>query len=223
MGVEKNLLISLPKTSRDVKNRKKGKTFENIRIARQFDFQYFDGDRKYGYGGYYYDGRWKSVAKEIVREYGLSSGMRVLDVGCAKGFLVKDLMLACPGLQVFGIDISEYAVFNAEKTVIGRLHKGNAVSLPFPNDSFELILSINTLHNLDKNDVITALGEIQRVSSKNAYVVVDSYTSIEEKNEFEDWVLTAKFHDFPSGWLQVFKEAGYEGDYSWTILSTDDN
>ena len=119
-----NLLKSLPKTKRSINQRSESKNSKVVRISREYGKMYFDGPRKYGYGGYSYDGRWIPVAKDIIKHFKLKSGMRVLDVGCAKGFLVKDLMIACPGLEVFGIDISEYAIKNCEKETVGRLHIG---------------------------------------------------------------------------------------------------
>jgi ubiquinone/menaquinone biosynthesis C-methylase UbiE len=219
MGTEKNLLKTLPIAVRDLEQRKNSKNSEIVRISRKFGFEYFDGDRKYGYGGYSYDGRWLSVATALIHEYSLKPGMRVLDVGCAKGFLVKDLILACPGLEVFGIDISSYALLNAEPDVVGRLHLGNATNLPFPDNTFDLVVSINTLHNLERDGVCKALREIERVKKQNSYVVVDSYRNPEQREIFNQWVLTAKFHDYPQGWIELFKEVHYNGDYHWTIFN----
>lgn len=218
LGQEKDLLYLLPKVARNLEERADKKSGKLIEISKMFDQEYFDGPREFGYGGYTYDGRWLPVAKTICDEYSLQAGMRVLDIGCAKGFLVKDLMTFCPGLEVFGLDISKYALLNAEKETIGRLHLGSAVNLPFPSRSFDLVISINTLHNLDRQNVIKALEEIQRVSRAHSYVVVDSYYDQEGKDLFMNWVLTAEFHDFPSGWIDLFREAGYRGDFGWTIL-----
>src|SRR3990167_6909976 len=179
---------------------------------------YFDGPRDYGYGGYRYDGRWIPVAQNMVEHFGLKSGDRVLDIGCAKGFLVKDLLKVCPGLEVFGLDISEYALKNCEPEVVGRLHKGSADDLPFPDQSFDAVISLNTIHNFQREGVRRALQEITRVSRGGAFIQVDSYRTPEEKKLFESWVLTAEFHDYPEGWVQLFNEAGYRGDYYWTIL-----
>lgn len=217
MGTEKNLLFTLPKTDRNIKQRSKSKSKNVIKLSREFGFEYFDGDRKYGYGGYSYDGRWRSVARNFIAEYRLSSGMKVLDIGCAKGFLVKDLMIECPGLEVFGIDISEYALQKCEKEVIGRLHHGDARYLPFPSKSFDFVFSLNTLHNLNKEDVFRALKEIERVKIINSYVVVDSYRDSREKEIFEEWMLTALYHDFPEGWIDTFQKSGFSGDYYWTF------
>lgn len=219
MGFEKRLLHTLPASKRNLNNRILSKTSQVISVSQNFGYEYFDGDRRYGYGGYYYDGRWLSVAKTLIQEYSLIPSMKVLDVGCAKGFLVKDLIATLPGLEVFGIDISKYALMNAEPEVVGRLHLGNAKSLPFPTDSFDLVVSINTLHNLVREEAKTALSEIQRVAKHNSYVVVDSYRNESEKAIFEQWVLTAKFHGFPDEWLELFNEVGYTGDYSWTIIN----
>jgi ubiquinone/menaquinone biosynthesis C-methylase UbiE len=213
-----NLLKSLPISNRDVKSRNDAKTVTIVEESRKFGQMYFDGPRSYGYGGYKYDGRWIPVAKDIVDFYALRPGMRVLDIGCAKGFLVKDLMIVCPGLDVFGLDISQYAINSCEKEVIGRLHLGNATSLPFPDHSFDLVLSINTVHNLEKKSLITGLKEIDRVTKGAAFIQVDAYETLEQKVLFEEWVLTAQYHDYPEEWLKVFGEAGYKGDYDWTIL-----
>jgi len=215
---EVNLLSALPRGKRNVAARTHAKTDEHIRISREYGEMYFDGPREYGYGGYRYDGRWVPVARDIVQYFGLKAGDRVLDVGCAKGFLVKDLLSVCPGLEVFGVDVSRYALLKCEPEVVGRLHIGSADDLPFPDGSFQAVLSLNTIHNFDRAGCIGALKELQRLSGGRAFVQVDSYRTPEQKAVFEDWVLTAKFHDYPEGWIQVFKEAGYTGDYYWTII-----
>ncbi len=215
---EVNLLSALPKGKRSVTARAHAKTDEHIRISREYGELYFDGPREYGYGGYRYDGRWVPVARDIVQHFGLKAGDRVLDVGCAKGFLVKDLLSVCPGLEVFGVDVSRYAMMKCEKEVVGRLHIGSADDLPFPDGSFQAVLSLNTIHNLDRAGCIRALKEIQRLSGGKAFVQVDSYRTPEQKAVFEDWVLTAKYHDYPDEWIKVFQEAGYTGDYYWTII-----
>lgn len=215
-----NLLKSLPPSKRDVKARHIEKNEAVVAESKKFGQAYFDGPRSYGYGGYHYDGRWRPVAKDIVAHYALKPGMRVLDVGCAKGFLVKDLLETCPGIQVFGLDISEYALKNCPSDIIGRLHLGNATSLPFPDNSFDLVLSINTLHNLKKDHVVKALQEIERVGRGKSFIQVDAYETPEQKAIFEDWVLTAEFHDYPQKWLAVLEEAGYKGDYDWTIIES---
>ncbi|HJZ20083.1 MAG TPA: methyltransferase domain-containing protein [Bradyrhizobium sp.] len=215
---EVNLLSGLPARKRNVRMRATAKTEEHIRISREYGEIYFDGPREYGYGGYRYDGRWIPVAHDFIRHFSLSPGDRVLDVGCAKGFLVKDLMIACPGLEAFGVDVSRYALRHCEPETIGRLHLGNAMELPFPDNCFKAAISLNTVHNLDRTDCIRALKELQRVSGGRAFVQVDSYRTPEQKEIFEDWVLTARFHDYPEGWIALFREAGYTGDYYWTII-----
>ena len=218
MGKEVDLLRSLPRTKRNIQMRADQKDPAVVALAKQFGFEYWDGDRKYGYGGYRYDGRWRSVARDIIAHFDLRRGQRVLDVGCGKGFLVKDLMLECPGLEVFGLDISRYALLHCEKEVTGRLHLGTAESLPFPDGAFDCVLSINTIHNLPRPRAASALREIQRLSGGRAFVQVDSYHTPEQKALFESWVLTAEYHDYPPGWISLFADAGYTGDYYWTIV-----
>jgi ubiquinone/menaquinone biosynthesis C-methylase UbiE len=215
---EIDLLRTLPRTKRNIAQRGSAKTAEIIAAAREYGELYFDGPREFGYGGYRYDGRWIPVARDIVSHFGLKAGMRVLDVGCAKGFLVKDLMIACPGLEAYGLDISHYALMNCEKEVVGRLHLGSADALPFPDGSFDCAISLNTVHNFDRSRAIQALSELQRVSGGQGFVQVDSYRTPEQRELFESWVLTARFHDYPTGWISLFQEAGYTGDYFWTIV-----
>lgn len=215
---EVNLLGRLPSTKRNIEKRKQAQTPENIATACQFGEQYFDGPREVGYGGYRYDGRWIPIAEDIVRHFGLKPGMRVLDVGCAKGFLVHDLMKVCPGLEAFGLDISEYALMHCVPGVVGRLHLGSADKLPFPDGSFDAVLSINTIHNFDRAGAVRAVREVQRLAPGRGYIVVDAYRTPEQRELFMSWVLTAKYHDYPPAWVELFREAGYSGDWFWTIL-----
>ena len=127
-------------------------------------------------------------------------------------------MAVCPGLEAFGLDISEYALMRCEPEVIGRLHLGNALKLPFPDGSFQAVISLNTVHNLERADCVRAVREIQRLAPGRGFIQVDSYRTPEQRATFEEWVLTARFHDYPEGWLKVFAEAGYTGDYYWTII-----
>jgi ubiquinone/menaquinone biosynthesis C-methylase UbiE len=216
---EYDLLRSLPKGKRNVQARASAKTPEMIALSREYGRDYFDGSRDVGYGGYRYDGRWVPVARDIVAHYDLKPGQRVLDIGCAKGFLVKDLVGVCPGLEAFGLDVSRYALMNCEPEAVGRLHLGDARSLPFPDKSFDVVLAINTLHNLERPDLIGALREIERVAIRGKFVQVDSYRTPEERAIFESWVLTAFTHDYPDGWKKIFDEAGYTGEYWWTLIS----
>ena len=215
---EVDLLRALPHTKRNIQRRKEAKDPAVVAISKQYGEMYFDGPREYGYGGYRYDGRWIPVARDIIDHFGLKPGMRVLDVGCAKGFLVKDLMLACPGLEAFGLDISYYAIMHGEPEVIGRLHLGTAQKLVFPDHSFDCVLCLNTVHNFPRPRAIKVMQEIERVSGGHAFVQVDSYHTPEQKEIFESWVLTAEFYDYPQGWIELFEEAGYTGDYYWTII-----
>lgn len=216
---EINLLRRYPRSKRNIEKRHDAQSAENIAISRQYGREYFDGSRDTGYGGYRYDGRWVAIAEDMVEHFGLEPGDRVLDIGCAKGFLVKDFMKACPGLEAFGLDISEYAVMHCEPEVVGRLHLGNCRKLPFPDHSFDAVVAINTIHNLPRDEVIQSLREIMRVTRDGkAYVQVDSYRNEREKELFLSWVLTAYTHDYPEGWLRIFEEAGYTGDYYWTIV-----
>lgn len=214
------LLSSLPKGKRNVTARETAKTDEHIRISREYGEMYFDGPREYGYGGYSYDGRWQPVAQDIINHFNLKPDDRVLDIGCAKGFLVKDLLAL--GIDAYGIDISKYALMNCEPEVIGRLQIGSAEDLPYPDDSFDAVLCINTLHNLPRDLCKVALREMERLAPGKGFVQVDSYTNSRQRKIFEAWVLTALHHDFPEKWVSIFKESGYTGDYYWTVMLEED-
>ena len=216
LGREVNLLDRYPRATRPLaENRSANPAFRAI--ARRFGREYFDGDRTTGYGGYRYDGRWLPIAERICDHYGLTSAHRVLDVGCAKGFLMHDLRRVVPGIDVVGIDISEYALQCAVDDIQPRVVQGTARQLPFRDRSFDLVLSINTLHNLERDACLEALGEIERVGRRNKYVQVDSWLSEEQRRNLELWVLTALTHTDPDGWRRLFREAGYTGDYYWTL------
>lgn len=217
-----NLLESTSKIARDVKARTINKDI-NRQLAQKFGFEYFDGPREQGYGGYEYDGRWVPVAKRIIDRFNLKPGDRVLDIGCAKGFLVHDMMSVMPSLDVIGIDVSTYALDHGYPGTEKRLFHGSCDNLPYPDDYFAAALAINTIHNLDRQGCLESLKEIERVAPGRGFVQVDAYRSPEELDVFIDWMLTANTYLMPDQWIKLFAEAGYTGDYYWTILEVDES
>ena len=186
MGVEINLLSKYPKVNRDLQTRIESKSDEARKIARRFDFDYFDGDRNYGYGGFSYQERfWKPVVPDLISHFRLTPESRILDVGCAKGFFLHDVQLALPGIDINGIDISAYAIKNAMLTVKNKVQVGDAKKLDFEDNSFDFVMSINTIHNLNREDCAKALSEIQRVSGGKAFITVDAYRNEIEKERME--------------------------------------
>ena len=218
---ETNLLDTIPKIQRNIVARVRDKE-RNREAAMLFGEAYFDGPREQGYGGYRYDGRWVPVANRIVEHFNLKPGDRVLDIGCAKGFLVKDLLDVCPGVEVYGFDISSYAIKECPLEVSGRLSVQDLRSpLPYADAAFDAVLCINTLHNLEMSEACVALAEIQRISDGSAFVQVDAYRNEAERQIFLDWMLTAKSFFGPEDWIKIFAKCGYSGDYYWTILECD--
>ena len=184
-------------------------------LAKKWAFDYWDGDRKICYGGYrYMEGRWEKVARAMVEHYGLKPGDRILDVGCGKGFLLYDFTKVVPGLELHGIDISEYAIENSKQEIKDRLRVGNATTLPFPDNYFDFVYSITTLHNLHSYDLDKALREIERVGKKNKYVCVESYRNEEEKANLLYWQVTCEAFNTPEEWEWWFRQTGYTGDHS---------
>jgi SAM-dependent methyltransferase len=185
-------------------------------LAKQWGYDYWDGDRRINYGGHHYmPGRWTPVAKAMADHYKLKAGDRVLDVGCGKGFLMYELTQVVPGLIVEGLDISKYAIEHAKEEVKPFIHHGNAADLPFPDDSFDLVYSLNALHNLHCYDLDFALRSIERVGRKNKYVCMESYRNEEEKANLLYWQVTCEAFNAPSEWDWWFAHTGYTGDHSF--------
>lgn len=240
---EINLLQSSPKAKRVVETgwRKE----ENKIIAKRYDKEFFDGERVNGYGGYYYDGRWKAVVKKLQELYGINSESSILDIGCAKGFLLYDLQEMIPGIKVDGIDISKYALNHAldgigkymlkqgisedktkkleditRKKILPFMIEGSADKLPWPDSSFDVVLSINTIHNLPEERCRKAVREMLRVGrdKKKMFIEVDAYRNEEEKQRMKNWVLTAETLKSVSDWIKLYREEDYDGDYFWFIV-----
>lgn len=216
MGKEIDLLCNYPKAKRNVEERGQIKTEKDREIARRFDKEFFDGDRRHGYGGFTYDPRfWQPVIPTFQAHWGLTANDSVLDVGCAKGFMLHDMARLIPGITVKGIDISEYAIKNAIEDMRPHVQVADAGNLPFPDKSFDVVISITTVHNLDRPDVIRALREIERVARHGSFITVDAYRDEEEKQRMFAWNLTAKTILHVEEWKALFEEAGYSGDYYW--------
>ncbi|SVD05712.1 uncharacterized protein METZ01_LOCUS358566 [marine metagenome] len=218
MGKEVDLLVNYPKANRNVKARGLEKTEKDREIARKFGKEFFDGDRSHGYGGFSYNPKfWSPVVPTLKKYFSLSSNTSLLDVGCAKGFMLNDIAKAIEGISLKGIDISEYAIANSIEGMRQNLVVANAKDLPFDNNSFDVVISINTVHNLEKDELAQALQEIERVSKDKSFITVDAYNSEAEKQRMYAWNLTAKTIMSVDEWVSFFNDVGYTGDYYWFI------
>ena len=218
MGQEIDLMVNYPKTKRNVEERGNTKTEEQRAIARQFGKEFFDGSRDTGYGGFGYMPRfWEPVVPTFQEHWNLQSGDSVLDVGCAKGFMLYDMQRLIPGLEVRGIDISQYAIENCHPPVKDYLSVASCDNLPFEDNSFDVTISVTTVHNMDYEGCIRTLKEIERVSRRGSFITVDAYHNEEEKKRMESWNLTAQTVLHVDEWRELFDKAGYTGDYYWFI------
>jgi protein-L-isoaspartate(D-aspartate) O-methyltransferase len=185
-------------------------------LAKQWGYDYWDGDRRICYGGYQYiEGRWEKVARAMAEHYQLKSHHKVLDIGCGKGFLLYDLTKVVPDINIQGIDVSDYAIQHAKEEIKSDLQVSSASLLPYPDNYFDLVISINTLHNLPTYELEKALKEMERVSKKNKYLCVESYRNEIEKANLLYWQVTCETFCTPEEWAWWFKLTGYTGDHSF--------
>lgn len=217
MGKLLNIVSQLhTSTKRDVLYRMNDSKIECMKIAKQYSFEYWDGDRRFGYGGYkFIPGRWKPVAERLITEYNLKPGSKILDVGCGKGFLLYEMLCLIPELDIVGFDISNHALENAKEEIKPFLFKYKAQDpFPYGNNEFDLVISLGTLHNLKIYELKVALSEINRVS-KSSFIMVESYRNEEEMFNLECWALTAESFFSVSEWIWLYNEFGYHGDYEF--------
>jgi ubiquinone/menaquinone biosynthesis C-methylase UbiE len=202
-------------TSRDYLARMKDAKVECMQAARRYDAEYWDGSRRYGYGGYRYDGRWKPVAERLIETYGLQADAAILDVGCGKGFLLHELKQLLPQARICGFDLSSYAVAHAKEEVRSQLFVHPAQDpYPYADQEFDLVISLTTLHNLQLPDLKSALQEMERVA-RNRYLVVEAYRTEQELFNLQCWALTCAAFFTPREWAWLFGEFGYSGDYEF--------
>ena len=217
MGKLVNYVTSLHEaTNREYVNRMVDDKVNCMLKAKEYEADYWDGDRRINYGGYrYIEGRWEKVAREMIDHYSLPENPKILDVGCGKGFLLFDFLKVMPESEIFGIDISEYAIQNSKEEIRENLQVGNATNLPWPDNYFDLVFSINTFHNLHNYELEPALREFERVGKNNKYICVESYRTEEEKVNLLYWQVTCEAFCTPEEWEWWFKQTGYTGDYSF--------
>ena len=218
MGQEIDLLENYPKAKRNLEERLASKNESDRAIARKFGHEFFDGDRNHGYGGFNYMPRfWQPVIPTFKEYWDLTPDSSLLDVGCAKGFMLHDLTTLIPGITVKGVDISEYAIDNVMEDMKPHTQVANAMRLPFADDAFDVVISINTIHNLEIDQCAMALREISRVSKKYSFITVDAFRNKEEEKKMFEWNLTAKTILSVSDWIKFFEENNYKGDYYWFV------
>ena len=214
-----NLLKTLPKSwTKKPKKTRKSVSIEDRILSWRLGEEYFDGDRKQGYGGYKYDGRWKSVAEDFINHYKLKEDAKILDIGCAKGYLLDEFGKKLKRSTLCGLDISHYAITNHNKYIKKNLCIGNASNLPYKDNFFDLTISINSLHNiLTLEELKQAFKEIKRVSKKNIFISLGAYTNKIEQKTLDNWAVVATTYMSVNQWKKFFKHVNYKGDYYWFI------
>jgi len=217
MGKLLDIVTPLHKmTKRDYIGRMVDEKVKCMLKAKEYEFDYWDGDRRLGYGGYkYMPGRWKPVAEKLIEIYNLKPGDKVLDVGCGKGFLLYELQLLMPELQITGFDISHHGLAQRYPDFKGSLFRYRAQdSYPFGDKEFDLVISLGCLHNLRIFELKTALSEIERVG-KHKYIMLESYRNEQEQFNLQCWALTCESFFDTAEWIWVYEHFGYKGDYEF--------
>ena len=190
--------------------------YKAAELAKKFDFDYWDGDRRICYGGYkYIEGRWEKVARKFIEYYNLNSNSKVLDIGCGKGYLMYDLLKLIPSIEIHGLDISKYAIEKSKEEIKSRIIHGTATDLPWPDNYFDFVYSINTIHCLHAYDLEKSLKEIERVGKEQKYICVESFRNESEKANLLYWQVTCEAFHSPRAWEWWFEKTGYKGDHSF--------
>jgi ubiquinone/menaquinone biosynthesis C-methylase UbiE len=191
-----------------------------MQIAKHYEKEYWDGDRRFGYGGYkYIAGRWKPVAEELIKIYELTNNSSILDIGCGKAYLLYEIKLLLPGLKVVGFDVSEHGLAGAKKEIRGFLfiHKAQE-QYPFEDNEFDLVLSLGCFHNLRIFELQTALSEMERVG-QNGYIMLESYRNEHELFNLQCWALTCESFFDHKEWTWLYQHFGYTGDYEFIYFT----
>jgi SAM-dependent methyltransferase len=199
-----------------VQRRIPDRTLSQRIIAWGLDAAYYDGDRRNGYGGFAYDGRWRRLIPRLAARYGLDARSRVLDIGCKKGFFLHDLKEAFPGITAKGVENHPYPLETGLESVRADMMLSPYHSLPFDDDSFDFVLAFSAIYMQTLGDVLKTLREIQRVGRGRAYVTVGAYSTMREREQFERWTLLGTTVLHVDEWMEVFQAAGYTGDYFFT-------
>ena len=218
--MELNLVTGLHKsTKRDYLGRMNDSKVEAMKKAKQYGFDYWDGDRRFGYGGYkYMQGRWAKVAQQLIDLYELRAGSKILDVGCGKGFLLYEIQLLEPGIEIHGFDISQYGLENTHPDLKAKLFIHRAQEeFPFQDDYFDLVISLGTLHNLHIFELEVTVSEIERVG-KQGYIMVESFRNELEMFNLECWALTAESLMDVDEWKWIYDRFGFTGDYEFIFF-----
>ena len=217
MGHLLNIVTPLHRsTKRDYLARMVDEKVHCMLKAKEYELDYWDGDRRFGYGGYkYMPGRWKPVAEKLIEIYNLKPGDKVLDVGCGKAFLLYEMQLLMPELQITGFDVSQHGLAEKHPDFKGTLFRYCAQDVyPYGDNEFDLVISLGCLHNLRIFEMKTALNEIERVG-KQKYIMVESYRNELEMFNLECWALTAESLFDTAEWIWLFQYLGYTGDYEF--------
>lgn len=219
MGCLRNFITPLhKKTKRDYIGRMMDDKVYCMKKAKEYEYDYWDGDRRYGYGGYKYDGRWKPVAEQIINTYNLKPNSKILDVGCGKAHLLYEISQLLPQSEVVGFDISKHGIGDAPKPIRDKLFIYRAQDpYPFADNYFDLVISLGCLHNLRIFELKTALAEIERVGVSK-YIMVESYRNEEELFNLQCWALTAESFFDKAEWIWLFSRFGYSGDYEFIYM-----
>lgn len=200
-------------------NRVVTRKLKNKLIAWELEKEYYDGDRNNGYGGFSYDGRWLKLLPAFIKRYKLNNNSKILDLGCKKGFIMKDLKILLPGAKIYGIEDHKYPIINAEREIKKNIIYSNYYNIPFKKNYFDLVIGFSSIYKYNFQDVVKTIREINRVSRKSFFTIA-SYSNKKEREIFEKWTLLGTTILSKKEWLELFKFLKYEGDYYFTTAKS---
>ena len=193
------------------------RTINHRIVATYRDKNFFDGDRNFGYGGFKYDGRWKKVADKLCEEYKLNGNSSFLQLGCEKGFLLKDLKSKYTNMQAVGLETSNYAISNSMNEIKKNVKFcDNYLKLNFKDNEFDFIMAIGVVYTCSLDGAIKCLKEIQRVGKGMSFITLASYENKKDYWLFRQWSLLGTTILRKEEWKEILKHAEYSGDYFFT-------
>ena len=194
------------------------RSIKNKFHAWKLSNQYYDGHRNNGYGGFKYDGRWLKILPKIIKKYKIKENAKILDLGCKKGFIMKDFKILLPNCEVWGIEDHKYPIINAEKEIKSKIIKSKYYDIPFEDNYFDFTIGFSSIYRYNFYDLVETIKEIKRVSKKS-FITLGAYSNEKNRVIFNKWSLLGTTILHEKEWIELFKLLKFSGDYYFTTAN----